>query len=1091
MAAEDERRLRERGTGRDEAADDTGEWVLEGPSAPTPDAAAADLASDLADSCRGDVRFDEYTRVLYATDGSIYSAQPAGVVFPRDVDDVQAAVRVASAHDVPVLPRGAGSSLAGQAVGPGCVVLDLSKHMDSVLEVDTDARLARVQPGVVQDDLDAVLEPHGLKFAPDPASSNRATVGGGIGNNSTGAHSVRYGITDAYTEELRVVLPNGEVIHTREVVLDGPEYDEIVEADTREAAIYRTVRQLVEENHDEIDERYPDLKRRVTGYNLDRVIYERADGERVINLSKLLVGAEGTLGVVVEATVSLVTRPGETALALYCFPELQAALRAVPEALEYPVSAVELMDEEVFRLARESDGYAQYAEPIPEETAAALLLEWDDELVSGTEDGDDDGHTQRAAFEAAVAETTAHFVDDGDAFEVLEAYTESAQADLWNLRKAAIPLLMSLEGDPKPYPFIEDATVPPEELAAYVADFEAVLEDHDTEAAYFAHAGSGTLHIRPILNLKSGSGVEAMRSITDDVTDLVLERGGSFSGEHGDGMARTEFTPKMYGEDLWEAFKRVKTAFDPDWLMHPGNVVYRDGPGDVGPDSERGVGADVRDHLRYGPSYSSLEPQTTLDFEPEGGFSHLVELCNGCGTCRQRDGDVMCPTYRASDEEIETTRGRANLLRAAISGDLSPEERHSEQFQTAVLDHCIGCKGCQRDCPTGVDLAKLKAEVKHPYHEREGVTLRERLFADIDRFAAIGSTLAPVANRLPQVPGARSLLERTVGIAAERSLPTFHRESLVEWFESRGADGASKTRAAAPRAKRGPQVDADEADLGVVLVPDTDTNYSNPDRGKAAVALLEAANVHVRVPDLGPTGRAAYSQGLLETAREQGEAFLDDCEPFLERGWSILFVEPSDGAMVLDEYSSLLDVDDSDLERLQTNTFGVCEYVDEHGLDGCFAYDREAAARTPLVYHGHCHETARGAEGHAISVLERAGYDVTPVDSTCCGMAGSFGYEAEHYDLSREIGRLLRDQLVGATTGNSSERAPTGGSYAGDESKYDADRSPGPVVDDGADAVVDATVVATGTSCRTQIGDFDGFDDPLHPVEALVAVLED
>ncbi|WP_254768501.1 FAD-binding and (Fe-S)-binding domain-containing protein [Salinilacihabitans rarus] len=971
------------------------------------------LAADLRRACEGDVRFDEYTRVLYATDGSVYGAEPAGVVFPRDVDDVRAAVRVASDHGVPVLPRGAGSSLAGQAVGPGCIVLDLSRHMDGIVDVDPEERRAVVQPGVVQDDLDDALEPHGLRFAPDPASSNRATIGGGIGNNSTGAHSVRYGITDAYVEECAVVLADGSLIRTRDVVLDSPEWERIVSKDDREAAIYRTVRAVVEDNAEEIEERYPKLKRSVSGYNLQKVIRERetgaADddregGERVVNLSKLLVGAEGTLGVVVEATLSLVTRPDETALVVACYDDLLEALSAVPDALSLGTSAVELMDREVFRLAADSPEYAEYAAAIPDGTEAALMLEFDDETVGALPD--------------AVAAATADLVDRGAAFEAVEAFSTEEQDRLWKLRKAAIPLLMSMEGDPKPYPFVEDASVPPDELAEYVAGFQEILDEHDTTAAYFAHAGVGTLHIRPVLSLKTEDGVETMRSIAEDVTSLVLDHHGSFSGEHGDGLARTAFNPKLYGPDLWAAFREVKSAFDPDWLMNPGKVVYReDDP------------TDVREHLRYGPDYASLEPATTLDFADDGGFSHLVELCNGCGTCRQTGGDVMCPTYRATDEEIATTRGRANLLRAAISGELDPEELYDERFQREVLDLCIGCKGCQSDCPTGVDLAKLKAEVKHEYHDREGVSLRERLFSNVDRLSALGSALAPVANRAADLPGARGLLERTLGVAADRSLPAFRRQSLTGWFDARG----------------GPRVDSARATDRVLLFPDTYTNYSYPNPGKAAVEVLEAADVRVEVPDLGPTGRAAYSQGRLDLAAERAEALVDALAPRVEAGWSVLFVEPSDASMVVDEYASLLS--DDRLDRLAANAYGVCEYLDRERLDERLSFDAPA---TSLAYHGHCHGKARGADHHAVGVLRRAGYAVDPLDSGCCGMAGSFGYEAEHHDLSLAIGELLRERL---------------------------DASDGEVV------------VAPGASCRTQIGDFDGRDRPPHPVEAVAAAL--
>ncbi|WP_411717595.1 FAD-binding and (Fe-S)-binding domain-containing protein [Natronomonas sp.] len=973
-----------------------------------------DLASDLEAAVSGAVRFDEYAQVLYATDGSVYQARPAGVVYPKDVADVREAVRIAVEHETPVLPRGAGSSLAGQTVGPGCVVLDMSRHMDGLLQVDTDSKRARIQPGIVQDDLDDQLAEDGLKFAPDPASSNRSTVGGGIGNNSTGAHSVRYGITDAYTEEIKAVLSDGSLLHAREVVLDSEEYDEIVSKDDREAEIYETVRALVEDNEAVIEEKYPDLKRRVSGYNLDRVIYENDDGETVINLSKLYVGSEGTLGVIVEATIGLVTMPEETALVLYCFDSLVDAMEAVPEALEFDVSAVELMDDEVFRLAAESDGYSEYVEPIPEGTAAALMLEYDSEVVSD--------------FEAAIGDTNAYFVDEGDAFDAIEAYTEKAQKDIWSLRKAAIPLLMSLEGDPKPYPFIEDATVPPEELAEYVVEFEEVLEDHDTSAAYFAHAGSGTLHIRPILNLKDEVGIEKMHSITDDVTDLVLKHHGSFSGEHGDGMARTEFNPKMYGDDLWSAFKEIKTAFDPEWFMHPGNVVYREDSEDVGPAGNRGVGADMRENLRYGSSYQSLEPQTKLDFSDEGGFSHLVELCNGCGTCRQTDENTMCPTFRASREEVQATRGRANSLRAAISGELPEDEIYSDRFQEEVLDLCVGCKGCKSDCPTGVDFAKLKAEVKHDYHQEKGTSLRSKLFGNVDTVNALGSAFAPVSNWAQKLPGSDVIAEKVLGIAPERDLPKFSNETLVGWFDERGS-----------------QVPLAEADDTVVLFPDTYTNYNYPEPGKAAVELLEAANIHVRVADkdeVAASGRAAFSMGLLDEAEARAQANLDALMPYVEDGWSVLFVEPSDAVMFQDEYVDLLS--DDRVEELAVAAYGICEYLNTYQITGEMDFDAPAEY---VTYHGHCNQKALNRDHHAAAALSSAGYDVDALDSSCCGMAGSFGYEEEHYELSKAIGDILHEKV---------EESPGG------------------------------EVVAPGASCRSQLADddFEG-ERPAHPVEKL------
>lgn len=1002
------------------------------PSTGRSDSTSLEVA--LQEACDGEVRFDEYTRVLYATDGSIYQARPAGVVFPRDADDVQAALAVAADHDAAVLPRGAGSSLAGQTVGEDCVVLDCSRHMDTILDTDLENERVTVQPGVVQDHLDSHLAEWDLKFAPDPASSNRATIGGGIGNNSTGAHSVRYGITDAYVEECEAILADGTRIHAREIEVGGSEWDEIVSKDDREAELYRTVRALVEGNADEIEARYPKLKRSVSGYNLHECIY--AETQRVsetravkprenanandsvnvndngietetkdenatqyVNLAKLFVGAEGTLGVVVSATLSLVSLPEETAVVLYCFSDLVDAMEAVPEALEFEPSAVELLDEEVFRLARESSEYAEYAEPIPESARAALMLEFDSELH-------DD-------FEEAIGETNAHFVYAGSAFDSIEAYTDAEQADLWKLRKAAIPLLMGMDGDPKPYPFIEDATVPPDELAEYVQGFQGILKAHDTSAAYFAHAGSGTLHIRPILNLKEGEGIEKMQSIAEDVTSLVLDHRGSFSGEHGDGLARTQFNPKMYGPQLWEAFKELKSAFDPDWRMNPGKVVFRDDEP-----------TDMRENLRYGPEYASVEPQTVQDFSDEESFSHLVELCNGCGTCRQTDSDVMCPSYRATKEEVATTRGRANLLRAAISGELPPDEMYTERFQEEVLDLCLGCKGCQSDCPTGVDLAKLKAEVKHQYHEREGASVRSRLFAEFDTLAKVGSKLAPVSNRLSNLPGSDFVAEK-LGVSPKRDLPKFAGQSFESWFAARG----------------GPRIPRRDAADTVLLVPDSFTNYVSPEVGRAAVEVLEAAQVHVRVPDAEPSGRPAYSEGFLDTARKRAESNVAQFVPKVRDGWSVVYLEPSDAAMVQDEYRDLVPGEETDL--LVANAYGVCEYLNVTRADDRIEF---GGTDERVAYHGHCNQKALGTVDHAAAVLDRAGYDVAALDSGCCGMAGSFGYHDEHYGLSQDIADILREQI----------------------SEADAD-----------------SVVAPGGSCRSQLSE----KSPTHPVEKLATLV--
>jgi Fe-S oxidoreductase len=525
-----------------------------------------------------------------------------------------------------------------------------------------------------------------------------------------------------------------------------------------------------------------------------------------------------------------------------------------------------------------------------------------------------------------------------------------------------------------------------------------------------------------------------MESIADDVTDLVVEYGGSVSGEHGDGRARTQWNRKLYGEALWETFRDLKSAFDPDWIFNPGNVC-----GDH----------DVTENLRYGAEYefdAGFDPD--LNWENDNGFQGMAELCHGCGGCRggqDTTGGVMCPTYRAEDEEILSTRGRANMLRQAMSGDLEGAAEASEdglgqtddgdgphltgEFLDEVLDLCIGCKGCAKDCPSEVDMAKLKVEVTHERHEREGVSLRERAFANIDTLSALGSAAAPVSNWLPKLPGARILLEKTAGIARERSLPTFRRETLRDWFADRGGSAVAES----------------EADRRVVLLPDTYTNYSYPERGKATVRVLEAAGVHVELAERTDSGRPAHSKGFLDAARETARENVAELVPDVERGRDVVVVEPSDAVMLQSDYLDLLA--GRDTEKVAEHTYGVCEYLDAFRLDERLDADASGA----LTYHGHCHQKATKKDHHAVGVLRRAGYDVDPLDSTCCGMAGSFGYEAEHYSMSQAVGSILFDQVAESD---------------GDE------------------------VVAPGASCRTQLGDRTGGESPAHPVEKLAAALD-
>ena len=1004
-----------------------------------------DLLAGLESVVDGDVRFDSYSRSLYATDASIYEMTPVGVVFPKSTDDVASVVSYCAERDLAVLPRGGGTSLAGQTVNEA-VVLDFTRYMDDLRSVAPEDRTTTVQPGIYLGTLNESIKPHGLKFAPDPAWGDKSAIGGAIGNNSTGAHSLQYGKTDAYVESVEAVLADGTVTTFSEVSLE--DLPELADGDDLEAAIYAEVARILDEEGDLIESQYPDLKRNVSGYNLDWLVEDARGATRgigepdteggAINLAKLLCGSEGTLAIVTEATVALEPIPETKGMTLLAYDSLDDAMRDVAPIVEHGPAATEVIDDVLLDLARETPEFEPVTEILPEGTGAVLIVEFyadseadaerkvatllDDRLPEYEPEAEPDGTVPEANADENVY-----------AFDAIEAYDEESRAKVWKLRKSGLPILLSRTTDEKHGSFIEDTAIPPANLPGFVADFQEILGAHDTYASFYAHAGPGVLHIRPLINTKSVEGVETMESIADEVTDLVVKYDGSVSGEHGDGRARTQWNHKLYGDELWETFNRLKTTFDPDWLLNPGQVVFRE------ENPTR-----MTENLRFDPEYQfDAGFESELEWDNDNGMQGMVELCHGCGGCRgpqETTGGVMCPTYRAAEEEITSTRGRANALREAMSGELDPDEAFSTEFKEEVLDLCIGCKGCKIDCPSGVDMAKLKAEVTHERHEREGAPLRDRLFANFDLFARLGSATAPLSNVASELPGARWLLERTLGIAPDRPLPTFHRTTFRGWFEDRGGAVASTERASA--------VTGDGPVRRAVLYPDTITNYCNPAAGKAAVEVLESAGIAVTVPDgIGDTGRPAFSKGLLDTARGAARENLDTLGPLVEEGYDVVVTEPSDAVMFQSDYLDLYP--DPVTEQVAENTYGVCEYIDTFGLDAELSFTADSE---PLAYHGHCHQKATAKDHHAVGVLRRAGYAVEPLDSGCCGMAGSFGYETEHASMSDAIAGILYGQL--------------------DDSDADS-------------------VVAPGASCRTQLHNREGVtDEPPTPIELVAEALE-
>ncbi|MFW6017881.1 MAG: FAD-binding and (Fe-S)-binding domain-containing protein [Halapricum sp.] len=975
------------------------------------------FVSDLRARVDGDVRFDSYSRQLFATDASAYEQLPIGVVSPTSTADVVTVMEYCAQRDIPVLPRGGGTSLAGQAVNEA-VVLDFKHHMDELLEVDPDGRTARAQPGITIARLDQALAAHDLKFAPDPAWGDKSVLGGAIGNNTTGAHSLKYGKTDAYIEECEVVLADGTRTTFGWVDVDALEARARQAEDDGspiEARVYAEVDRIVTEDAEEIEQRYPDLKRNVSGYNLDMLI-ENARDRGEVNLGRLLAGSEGTLAIVTEATVSLEPVPNETAVVMLTYDGVLPAMRDVAPILEHDPSALEVMDDVFLDLARDTLEFSDLVATLPEGTDSTLLVEFYAETAEEARGKVADLLADRLPEYDPMGEPSPDAGDRTDAEihanDALEAYDDDRQAKFWKMRKAGLPILLSRTTDEKHWPFVEDTAVPPENLPEYVAGMREIFDEHDTFAAYYAHAGPGVLHIRPLLNLKADDGVETMREMADRITDLVIEHGGSVSGEHGDGRARTKWNRKLYGEELWQTFRDLKSAFDPDWLLNPGNICGDFDPGE---------------HLRYDASYTfDADFEPVLNWDNDNGFQGMVELCHGCGGCtghQDTTGGVMCPTYRAADEEITSTRGRANMLRSAMNGNL-PDDPFDDEFVHEVMDLCIGCKGCKNDCPSGVDMAKLKAEVVHEYHQREGTSLRDDLFANVETVLWLGSMFAPLSNWAMQVPGSGLVMEKVLGIARERDLPSFHRTTFRDWVADRG----------------GTRVPEASATRKALLIADPYTNYSHPYVGKAAVRVLEAANVHVKVPEeVSDSGRPAFSKSMLDHSRETAEENVRALEPYVDDGWDIVTVEPSDAVMYQSDYLDLLPSDAT--ARVAANTYGVTEYIDVHELDRNVEFDPPEES---LAYHGHCQQKATQKDHHATAVLQRAGYEVDVVDSACCGMAGSFGYEAEHYSMSQAIGSILFDQL---------------------------DDSPA------------TQPVAPGASCRSQLEDYEG--EPPHPIEMI------
>jgi FAD/FMN-containing dehydrogenase/Fe-S oxidoreductase len=889
--------------------------------------------------------FDYLTRLLFSTDASIYQMLPVGVAWPKNDQEVIAAVKTAAEHRIPVLPRGGGSSLAGQAIGPA-LILDFSRYMDGILDIDREAKLARVQPGVVLGTLNRALGRHGLMFGPDPASGDRATLGGIIGNNATGSHSIRYGMSHDHLLQTEAVLADGTAVEFS--ALPPQEWQARQKRPGLEGEIYTQVSRVLEEYREEIQTGYPDTFRTVAGYNLNIL----AEQEKP-NLATLLAGSEGTLGIITSATLNLVPIPRYTHLYLVHFTEMRKALEVVPEILETGPSAVELIDDLLLSLTKSKPEYRDMLRFIQGSPEAILVVEY-----SGDRESQVSG--QKGYLESFGP--TVHLQHPAD------------QDQVWKARKVGLGILLSKRGDAKPTTFIEDAAVPVEHLADYaltIRDFGREIGVSST--ALYAHASAGCLHIRPMVNLKSERGLEQMRLLAEKSLELVKKFGGTTSGEHGEGVVRGEFSERLFDPELTRAFQEVKDSFDPAHHLNPGKIV----------NSPR---MDSEVILRYGTTYRvPYKPEpTVLDFEEDHGFDGAVEMCNGAGVCRQLGQGVMCPSFQATRDEKHSTRGRANALRAAMTGQLGPNGMTSSELYE-VLDLCLSCHACASECPSTVDMAKLKAEFLHGYYQQHGFPFRSWFFANIERVNKLSQPFAPLVNAVLASPFSQAL--SLIGIHPRRSLPKFAPQTFSRWYQQQEEEPAG------------------EEQPEVLFFHDIYLEHNHPQIGQAAVAVLKKLGIRpIILPDRVDSGRPAFSKGLLSKARRLAETNLGLLEPYARQGIPIIGCEPSSMVMLVNEYPEL--VPGPAAELVAERAMLVEEYLVQVLEEGQIELQFDGKPRRILL-HGHCQgKTYFGTESTRKLLEWIPNCTVEDSGAGCCGMAGAFGYEKEHYQISIDIAEL-------------------------------------------------------------------------------------
>ncbi|MEO5594564.1 MAG: FAD-linked oxidase C-terminal domain-containing protein [Chitinophagaceae bacterium] len=969
---------------------------------------------DLARQLEGELYFDTTMRTIYATDASAYREMPLAVAIPKSVKDIQHLIAYARTHQTSLIPRTAGTSLAGQVVGKG-IIVDVSKNFTQIIELNTAENWVRVQPGVIRDELNMFLKPHGLFFGPETSTANRAMIGGMVGNNSCGSNSVVYRSTREHLLEVKALLSDGTEVEFKTIDIDA--FHEKCEGNTLEASIYKTVRRLLSsyDNQVEIRKEFPKktVERRNTGYAVD-VLLDTApftSGEPDFNFCKLIAGSEGTLAFITEIKLHVVPLPPKE-IGLLCvhFNSIDEALRANLIALQYKPSASELIDHYILECTKENKEQIKNRFFVLGDPGAILVIEF--------------ARTNRDDITAITRELETAMRAAGLGYHFPLLFGDDTKK-IWTLRKAGLGLLSNLPGDAKAVPVIEDTAVDVQDLPSYIRDFNEILKKYNLHSVHYAHAGSGEIHLRPIINLKTKEGNQLFRSIAEEIATLVKKYNGSLSGEHGDGRLRGEFIKQMVGEKNYQLLKEIKRTWDPENIFNPNKIV--DTPA-------------MNTMLRYTPGQQTPDFKTIFRFHNQDVLQH-AEQCNGSGDCRKThlSGGTMCPSFMATRNEKDTTRARANILREFLTHSDKPNRfDHKEIYE--VMDLCLSCKGCKSECPSNVDVAKLKAEFMQHYYDANGVPFRSKLIANFSKSAKLGAIAPAVYNFMVTNKGISTAIKKFSGFAAARSMPTMHTTTLRNWYKKREQQQINKKQANNTRKK-------------VYLFCDEFTNYNDTVIGITSILLLEKLGYEIVIPEHIESGRTWLSKGLIRKAKIIVNKNIELLHPLINEFTPLIGIEPSAILTFRDEYIDLADDDKLEAARqLSANVFLIDEFIAAEIEKGNITAGQFTKEKRKVVLHGHCQQKALSSVAPSIKLLSLPqNYTVETIPSGCCGMAGSFGYEKEHYDLSMKIGEMVLFPAVRKQT-------------------------------------EDNIIAAPGTSCRHQIKDGTG-KKALHPVEILYQAL--